>query len=123
MNTTQTQKIADRYAAVWNETDTTARRQAIVALWSADGVHYVKDLEARGYEALEQRIASSHEKNVRIGGHYFRLVNNVKSLRNVVTFNWEMVHSASGQVAATGLEFLILDNGGRIAADYQFVEA
>jgi hypothetical protein len=48
------QDLADRYAAVWNEADPDARRKSIAALWPADGEHYVRMLEARGYEALEK---------------------------------------------------------------------
>jgi hypothetical protein len=33
---------------------------------------------------------------------------------------WEMVTVADGTVAATGQEFLVLDDGGRIVSDHQF---
>ncbi len=114
------QQLADRYAAVWNETDADARRQAIADLWAPDGQHYVKTREARGYEALETRIVGSYEKNVRDGGNRFRAAKNAQALRGLVTFNWEMV-TAGGEVAAVGLEFLVLDDRGRILTDYQFI--
>jgi hypothetical protein len=114
------QQLADRYVAVWNETNPEARRQAIAGLWLPEGIHYVRDREARGYAALEQRIIGSHQKNVRDGGYRFRAVKNAQALRNAVTFNWEMVAS-DGKVAAVGLEFLIVDELGRITVDYQFI--
>jgi hypothetical protein len=113
------QQLADRYVAAWNETDAETRRKAIVGLWLPNGVHYVRDREARGYLALEQRIIGSHQKNVRDGGYLFRVVKNARALRNAVTFSWEMV-APDGSVAAVGLEFLIVDELGRIAVDYQF---
>src|SRR5689334_7016347 len=82
------QTLADRYVAVWNETDPAARRQMIAALFAADGVHYVGTREARGYAALEQRITGSYEKNVRDRGNRFRAVPNAQALRDAVTFNW-----------------------------------
>jgi len=85
-----------------------------------DGLHYVKTREAHGYEALETRIVGSYEKNVRDGGNRFRAAKNAQALRGLVTFNWEMV-TAGGDVAAVGLEFLVLDNRGRIVTDYQFI--
>jgi hypothetical protein len=39
---------------------------------------------------------------------------------NGVTFNWEMI-SPKGDVLATGLEFLIVDDRQRILVDYQFI--
>ena len=114
------QQLADRYVAVWNETDADARRQAIAKLWGPDGRHYVKSREAHGYEALETRIVGSYEKNVRDAGNRFKAAKNAQALAGVVTFNWEMV-TAGGEVAAVGLEFLVLDERGRILTDYQFI--
>lgn len=46
---------------------------------------------------------------------------NAQALREVVTFNWEMVQPATGEVLAVGLEFLRLDEEGRVVSDYQFI--
>lgn len=117
----EAQKLADRYIAVWSETDPVARRKAIAELWVPDGLHYVDTREARGYEALERRIIGSHEKWVRDGGNRFRAAKNAQALRNVVTFNWEMIPADDDAVLAVGLEFLIVDEHGRILVDYQFI--
>ena len=115
------QDLADRYAAVWNETDAERRRLGIAELWAPTGGHYVGAREARGYDALEQRIIGSHERNVRDGGHRFRAAKDARALRDVVTFHWEMLPADSEEVVATGLEFLIVDANGHILVDYQFV--
>jgi hypothetical protein len=47
-------------------------------------------------------------------------VRNAQALRDTVTFNWEMVAPDGEKVLAVGLEFLVLDDRGRIVADYQF---
>jgi len=117
---TAAQKLADRYVAVWNETDAVARRQAIAELWVPDGRHFVGAREARGYDELESRIIGSHEKNVLTGRNRFRALGNAQALRDGVTFNWEMV-SADGESLATGLEFLMVDDAQRIVVDYQFI--
>lgn len=114
-------KLADRYIKVWTETDVAARRKAIEELWALDGLHYVAGREACGYDALEERIVGSHEKWVRDGGNRFRAVDNSQALRNVVTFNWEMLPARGDAVLAAGLEFLILDEHDRIVVDYQFI--
>lgn len=64
-------ELADSYVAVWNEPDAEARRAAIASLWVPDGEHYVRTLQARGHEALQQRVTGSHEKNVRDAGFRF----------------------------------------------------
>lgn len=117
------ERLVDRYVAVWNEMDPVKRRTAIAELWTPEGAHFVRTLEARGYDALETRITGSHEKNVRDGGYRFRAALGAQSLRDVVTFRWEMVPAGGGDVEATGFEVLVLDDGGRILRDYQFIES
>jgi hypothetical protein len=117
------QTLADRYVALWNETDETRRRDAIAALWVAKGQHFVAGREARGYEELEKRIRGSHEKNVRDDGNRFRAVPGARRLQDVVTFYWEMLPANGDNVLARGLEFLIVDADGRILVDYQFFPA
>jgi hypothetical protein len=114
-------ELADRYVAVWNETDPAARRAAIAGLWVPEGEHYVRTLRVKGYEALEQRVIGSHEKNVQGGGFRFASAGDMQLLHDAVMFHWRMVPAAGGPVAALGLEFLVLAEDGRIAADYQFI--
>jgi hypothetical protein len=116
----QAQEIANRYIAVWHERDAQIRRDLIARLWVEDGLHYVGEREARGYDALEKRITGSHEKNVRDGDNRFR-AGNARALRDVVTFDWEMIPAGGGEVLATGREILLLAEDRRILADYQFV--
>lgn len=116
------QSLADRYVAVWNETDPDRRRQQIAQLWVPEGRHYVGERKAHGYEALEVRITGSHDKNVRDGGYRFRAANDARALSDIVTFHWEMLPSGRDEVVARGLEILLLDDSGRILVDYQFVD-
>jgi hypothetical protein len=85
--------------AVWNQPDAELRRQAIRDLWTDDGAHILQP---------PQEIRKPRD--------------NADRLRDVVKFNWEMVPAAGGDAAAAGLEILVLDDDGRITADYQFIE-
>jgi hypothetical protein len=114
------QSLADRYVAVWNETDAARRRQQIAELWAPEGRHYVGTREVRGHEDLETRVRESHEKNVRDNGNRFRTADSVHGLRDVVTFHWEMLPADSETALGRGLEFLIVDEEGRILVDYMF---
>jgi hypothetical protein len=53
----------------------------------------------------------------------FRARPNAARLRNVVKFNWEMISTATGDIAVVGLDVFVLDDRGRIEVDYQFVDS
>jgi hypothetical protein len=115
------QQLADRYVAAWNEADPAARRTAIEGLWTEQGQHYVDTRQAIGFAALEGRISRSHAKNVAGLGYRFRAMQDARRLHDGVTFHWQMLPADSDRVLATGLEFLIVNDAGRIEVDYQFV--
>jgi hypothetical protein len=56
------------------------------------------------------------------GGYFFRRSGDAIQLGDVVKFGWEMIRAASGESAAAGVEFVILDVDGRIRTSYQFIE-
>jgi predicted glycosyl hydrolase (DUF1957 family) len=114
-------ELADRYAAVWNETNSERRRSQIAALWVPEARHYVGVREVLGYAGLAQRIADSHNKNVRDEAHHFRAVKDARTLRDIVVFHWEMLPTTEDRVAAHGFIVLRVDADGRILVDYQFV--
>jgi hypothetical protein len=133
-------KIADRYVALWNEPDPNVRRKIIRGLWAPSGEHVLDPpqdirktahdlgfdwpvLEIRGYGAIETRATRAYESFIAPGKHQFRLRDDAARLRNVVKFHWEMVSTSTGEVEGVGLELLILDDEGRIAVDYQFIES
>jgi hypothetical protein len=118
------ENLAVRYVAVWNETDASRRRQQITDLWAPEGKHYVGTREVQGFDDLEIRVRDSHEKNVRDNGNRFRAVpGSIRRLQDVVTFHWEMLPKQSDTVLGRGLEFMIVDDKGRIRADYMFYPA
>jgi hypothetical protein len=133
-------ELVDRYVALWNEPDPEARREAIRQLWARDGAHMLEPtqearsaadalavvpppFEARGYEALEARVTRAYEEFVAPGEYAFRPRDNVSRLANVVKFNWEMVPTSGGDVAAIGLDVFVLDDDDKIRVDYQFIES
>ena len=114
------QTLADRYVAAWNERDADRRRNAIAALWSPDALRHGGERE---YQVLEKRILGPREKNSGRDGARFRAIRNAHRLSDVVTFRWEMLPADSETVLASGLEFLIVDDEGRILLDHPFVPA
>jgi hypothetical protein len=131
-------ELARRYVAVWTEPDTERRRKGITQLWAEDGVQILEPpqevretaarlgmtptLKARGHDALEVRVIRSYEQFIAPGEFIFRARDNAARLDDVVKFNCVMVRTGDGEVAAVGLEILVLDDDGRIRIDYQFIE-
>jgi hypothetical protein len=113
-------QFVDHYMALWNEPDAELRRKGIVELWVEDGAQFTRSREFRGYEALEERVASAHEQFVRTGGFVFRLSSDIEEHHNAVKFNWEMLPIGGGEVAGVGSVFFLLSDDGRISLDYQF---
>lgn len=112
-------KLIECYVAVWNEANAEERRRRIRALWAPDGATCYRLSEARGYDAIEARVAGSWDKWLR-GGKYIFRAKSVACHHDVVKFDWLMVARPGGGVEASGLSFLILDSEGRVRADYQF---
>jgi hypothetical protein len=74
------------------------------------------------YEEIEDRAASAYEHWVGSEGLSFRGRDDAERLGDVVKFHWEAV-TKDGEVAAVGLDFLVLAADGRIERDYVFVVA
>ncbi len=115
------QALADKYVAVWNESDAKRRRQQIAALWVPEGQHYVDGRKALGFAALGQWITGSHNKNVHDAGRRFRAAKDARTLHDIAIFHWEMLPAAAERAAARGFEVLRLDAEGRLLVDYQFI--
>ena len=114
------QALADRYVAAWNESDAASRSSAIAALWAPDALG---DKGARGCGALGKRILGSPERNGGETGIRYRAAPTARVRGDVVTFRWEMMLGDGETVLASGLEFLIVDDDGRILVDHPFAPA
>lgn len=117
---TDTDKFAHRYTDLWNEPEPTARRQIIGELWSEDGTEFTDSSEHRGHDAIEARVRAAHEEFVAPGTFVFALAGAANSHHNAIQFTINMVPAGGGDIAWTGLVFVLLDDDGRIHADYQF---
>jgi hypothetical protein len=129
------QDLATRYVAAWTEPDPALRRNAIEQLWTESGSHVLEPpeevraaagrlgiagaaFEARGYDAIEQRMATSYRDFIAGQGFTFRAADDARRIKDVVTFTWEAVLTADGSVVGGGLEFLLLNEAGQITTDY-----
>ena len=130
-------QLAGRYVAVWNQPDAARRRAAVAEVWTDDAVHLLEPPEdaraaaaalainpvfaARGHAELLARIARAYEEWVAPGQFAFRPRADAARVADLVKFHWEMV-TPDGEVAAVGLEVVLLAADGRIRLDYQLIE-
>jgi hypothetical protein len=133
-------ELAQKYVALWNEPDGDRRRRLMAELWAQDGRHIVQPpeeiraiaarpglaltaiLEARGHDAIEARARNAYEHRVASEGLSFRGRDDNDRLGGVIKFHWEAV-TGDDEVAAVGLNVLVLAADGRIQRDYTFVVA
>jgi hypothetical protein len=114
------QALADRYVAAWNEPDAAKRSSAIAALWAPDALGHKGP---RGYSVLTKLTLVAPGKSAGREGIRYRAAPTARLRGDVVTFRWEMLLAESETVLAGGLEFLIVDDDGRIVADHPFAFA
>lgn len=117
------QTLADRYVAAWNEPDPATRCAAIAALWAPGALTRGGACEPRGFGGLGKLTLASSRQNGGGGGVCFRAARTARQRGDVVTFRWEMLLTGSETVLASGLEFLIVDDEGRILVDHPFAPA
>ncbi|HTW34986.1 MAG TPA: hypothetical protein VMD53_10245 [Rhizomicrobium sp.] len=115
-------EFVERYVAVWNEPDESVRRARVAELWARDGAHFTNASEARGHEAIAETIARIFDRYVGGSGFNFRALNGVDAHHSTVKFYWALMPAGGGMARAVISNFLVLDDEGRIRADYEFIE-
>lgn len=110
----------DRYLALWNADDD-ARHRLIEQVWAVDCSYLDHSCVARGQQDVEALIAKAH-RSFADNGVSLRPARNADGHHRAVRFNWTAVPADGGPAAASGLEFLLLDENGQVRADYQFIE-
>ena len=110
--------LAERYIALWNETDPTARRHGVDELWAADA-RYVDPLaEAQGREAIEQTVAAVQGQ---FPGFVFRLGGPVDGHHNQLRFTWELC-PPDGEPLVVGFDVAVTDDDGRLQTVLGFLD-
>jgi SnoaL-like domain len=111
-------EIAERYIAVWNETDAEARRGAIDALYSERARYTDPMVDAEGREAIDQTIAAVQSQ---FPGFVFRLAGDVDAHHNQARFTWEL-GPAGGEAPIVGFDVAVIDDDGRLETVLGFLD-
>jgi hypothetical protein len=110
--------VAQRYIAAWNETDPQTRTDRVSALWAADGSYVDPLADVRGREQIAALIAGVQDQ---FPGFVFRLHGDVDGHHRQARFSWELGPS-EGEAPVAGSDVVTLDDEGRIASVYGFLD-
>ncbi len=112
-------ELAQRYISTWNETDPTARAQAVEQLYAEDA-RYVDPLgAAEGREAIAATIA---EVQSQFPGFRFRLAGPVDGHHDQARFSWELGPEQAAEAPIAGFDVAITDQDGRLAEVFGFLD-
>jgi len=110
-------ELADRYIAMWNETDARRRRALIAGLW-AEGATYIDPLmQGEGIDGIDAMVAAAQQ---RFSGLVFQLARKAEAVAGTMRLSWHL-GPAGGDAIAGGTDFAIMADG-RLQAMTGFID-
>ena len=110
--------LVERYLAAWNETDHAARRALLARVFSPDATYVDPVMRGDGHDGIDVLIAGVH---ARFPGFRFALARPVESQPGYARFAWRL-GPADAPAVIEGSDFARLDDDGRIAAVWGFID-
>lgn len=112
-------ELADRYIAMWNETDAKRRREIIARLWT-DNARYVDPLmSGEGANGIDAMVAAVQQ---RFPGHRFRRTGKVDAHNHCLRFGWALGASPDAPPLVAGIDFGVIAADGRLQAITGFLD-
>ena len=109
--------LADRYIAMWNETDAGRRRMLIANLWAADATYVDPLMRGEGVAGIDAMVAGAQQ---RFPGLIFSLAGKAEAVADTLRLSWHL-GPAGGDAIAGGTDFATVA-GGRLAAMTGFID-
>lgn len=109
--------IAERYLAVWNETDAARRRALIADAWTEAGTYVDPLMRGEGHEQIDALVAAVHS---RFPGFRFELAGPADGYGDHVRFSWGL-GPEGGESLIKGTDFAILE-GERLKTVHGFLD-
>ncbi len=110
---TDVTELADRYVAVWNETDGTSRRALIEKTWTEDGAYADPAAASKGHDGIDKMTAAVHE---RFPGARFQRTSAVDQHNGRIRFGWELRAADGETLIVAGVDFGVVAKDGRLAS-------
>src|SRR5262245_62124918 len=109
--------IAERYLAVWNETDAARRRTLIAEAWTEAGTYVDPLMRGEGHEQIDALVAAVH---ARFPGFRFKLAGSADGYGDNLRFSWAL-GPEGGESLIKGTDFAILE-GERLKTVHGFLD-
>jgi hypothetical protein len=113
-------QILDHYTAVWNESDSAKRRALIADIYAEDAYYANPAHDNRGLAGIEEAVTANYNEFVS-KGFAFSAEADAETHHNAVRVPWKMFAPDGSTVAAVGVQFLVLNEAGKILIDNQFI--
>jgi hypothetical protein len=113
-----TQELAQRYIASWNEVDPAARRQRIDGLWTENARYTDPMMQADGQDGITSLIGGVHSQ---FPGYRFALTGQADGHGRYLRFSWSLA-PADGQAVARGTDFATVAADGRLSEVTGFLD-
>jgi hypothetical protein len=104
---TDAAQIADRYIAVWNETDQGRRRALLAEGWAENASYVDPVMSGEGREQIGALIAAVHE---RFPGCRFKLEGRADGYHDKVRFSWALGPNTEADLIK-GTDFIVIEDG------------
>jgi len=109
--------VANRYVALWNETDAARRARLLETDWATDAKYVDPLMQASGHEQISALVGAVHQ---RYPGFRFNLLGNADAHGDNVRFTWTLGPSGTDDLIQ-GTDFVRLD-GGKLASVTGFLD-
>ncbi|MBP2557514.1 hypothetical protein J2857_000265 [Neorhizobium galegae] len=108
---------AERYLAIWNETDAIRRKAMIAETWAEDGLYVDPLMRGEGHERIGSLVEGVQ---ARFPGFRFTLIGAADGYDDNLRFSWGL-GPEGGEALIKGTDFAILENG-RLKSVYGFLD-
>ena len=115
---TDAKLIADRYIALWNETDAAVRKGLFERDWTAAATYADPMMAGNGTEEIDALIAGAQQQ---FPNFRFNLIGTPQAHGDNVRFSWSLGPGEFVDAPIEGTDFARLENG-RIAAVTGFLD-
>lgn len=111
-------QLAQHYIEAWNETDATARREAVQRLWAPTGRYVDPVVDVQGHEQIAAAIGAVQEQ---FPGMVFELLGEVDSHHAQARFQWGL-GPAGREPLVVGFDVVEVGQDGRVASVLGFLD-
>jgi SnoaL-like domain len=109
----------ERYIALWNETDSAARKQGIAEIFTPEATYTDPLADVSGVDGIDAVIRGAQGQ---FADFTFTLLGAVDSNHNIARFSWELIPVDGGESVVIGSDVAVFGEDGKIRSVYGFLD-